>query len=74
MTPTRRALVALIALAAARLPLAQPASRVYRVGFLIPRSPVNFANRLDAFRSGMRELGYVEGRDLVIEWRFADGD
>jgi putative ABC transport system substrate-binding protein len=46
---------------------------VHRVGFLIPRSSANFANRLDAFRSGMRELGYTEGKDLVIEWRFADG-
>ncbi len=74
MTPTRRAFFALIAIAAARLSLAQSSGRVFRVGFLIPRSSANFANRLDAFRNGMRELGYVEGRDLVIEWRFADGD
>ena len=73
MVPTRRAIVALMALAVAPLPLAQQAGRVHRVGFLIPRSSAFFGNRLDAFRSGMGELGYVEGKDLVIEWRFADG-
>lgn len=47
---------------------------LYRVGFLVPRSSTTFANRMDAFRDGMRQLGYVEGRNLTIEWRFADGD
>ena len=74
MVPTRRAIVALIALGSAWASLAQTTGKVYRVGFLVPRSSANFTNRIEAFKSGMRELGYVEGKNLEIEWRFADGD
>ena len=73
----RRAL--LIAAACLTVPpglLAQPAGRVWRVGFLSPRTrPVSLdADYYGAFPRRMRELGYVEGKNLVIEWRFADGD
>jgi putative tryptophan/tyrosine transport system substrate-binding protein len=51
----------------------QPASKLYRIGMLeTVRSTLNVAN-LDAFRKGLRELGYVEGKDYVIEYRSADG-
>jgi len=52
---------------------AQPATKTYRVGILetVPASR-NAAN-LDALRKGLRELGYVEGQNLVIEYRSADG-
>jgi len=52
---------------------AQPAMKTYRIGILetIPASR-NAAN-LDALRKGLRELGYVEGQNLVIEYRSADG-
>jgi putative tryptophan/tyrosine transport system substrate-binding protein len=55
--------------------LAQSQGKVWRVGFLTLRSrPDSFdAGVFGAFRAGMRELGYVEGNNLVIEWRFADG-
>jgi putative ABC transport system substrate-binding protein len=52
---------------------AQPAGRVYRVGYLSPLSPSADATRGEAFLQGLRELGYVEGQNLVIERRFADG-
>jgi putative ABC transport system substrate-binding protein len=52
---------------------AQQVGKVYRIGILetIPASR-NAAN-LDALRKGLRDLGYVEGRNLVIEYRSADG-
>ena len=73
----RRAL--LIALAgsplASLLARAQPAGRPYRVGLLLitSRSHPGADKLLAPFLAGMRELGYVEGRNLVIEWREADG-
>jgi putative tryptophan/tyrosine transport system substrate-binding protein len=44
-----------------------------RIGLLITSSPSAFATRMDAFRQGLRELGYVEGKNIVIEWRSAEG-
>jgi len=54
---------------------AQSQGKIWRVGFLIPRSrPVSVdADYFGAFPKRMRELGYVEGKNLVIEWRAADG-
>src|SRR5438093_13789432 len=71
----RRAFVA-GSLAASAAPLAtgaQPAGKVYRVGFLNPGSEASARTRTDAFRERLRELGYVEGQNLVIEWRWAEG-
>jgi putative tryptophan/tyrosine transport system substrate-binding protein len=52
---------------------AQQPGKVPRIGFLIASSPSAIATRMDAFRQGLRELGYVEGKDIVIEWRSAEG-
>ena len=53
---------------------AGPPGKIWRVGFLsIPTRPANLdTHYLGAFAQGMRDLGYVEGGNLVIEWRFAD--
>ncbi len=52
---------------------AQPASKVPRIGFLGSGSPASGARVIEAFRQGLRELGYVEGQKIAIEWRFAGG-
>ena len=52
----------------------QPAGTVPRVGFLGSESASNQATRLEALRAGLRELGYVEGKNLVIEVRWAEGN
>ena len=53
---------------------AQPVGKVHRIGFLTAVSPVKaFKLRLTALRKGLRELGYVEGQNIVIEERYAKG-
>jgi len=49
----------------------QPA-KVYRIGFLGTTSASEFASRVDALRAGLRDLGYVEGKNMVIEFRWAE--
>ena len=52
---------------------AQPAGKVPRIGFLVASSASDAANArwIEAFRQGLRDLGYVEGRNIVIEYRYA---
>ena len=50
----------------------QPLAKVFRIGYLGP-SPGAAPGLLDAFRDGLRERGYVEGRNLAIEYRYTDG-
>jgi putative ABC transport system substrate-binding protein len=49
----------------------QQSRKVYRIGYLA--NATGIASREEAFRQGLRELGYVEGQNLVIEWRFSKG-
>lgn len=53
---------------------AQQSGKVPRIGFLITSSPSAIAPRMDAFRQGLHELGYAEGKNIVIERRHADGN
>jgi putative tryptophan/tyrosine transport system substrate-binding protein len=43
------------------------------IGFLSSTSPEAYASRVDAFRQGLNEAGFAEGRDVAIEYRWADG-
>jgi putative ABC transport system substrate-binding protein len=52
---------------------AQQPARVPRIGYLGPDSPAGTATRLEAFRQGLRDLGYVEGRNIAIEYGWAEG-
>jgi putative ABC transport system substrate-binding protein len=47
--------------------------KVSRIGFLVPGSSTTFSARIEALRQGLRDLGYVEGKDISIEYRYADG-
>ena len=60
-------------LAAPFVAKAQPTGKSYRLGFLGLSSPSDYAPYLNAFLLGLRELGYEEGRNIVIEYRWADG-
>jgi putative ABC transport system substrate-binding protein len=71
----RRALVGGLVvgiLAGRRSTLAQPATKTFRVGGLIPSTAAGFSTRVAALREGFRDFGYVEGNNLVLELRFAD--
>ena len=48
--------------------------KVSRIGYLSGGSASAAAPRVDAFRQGLRELGYVEGQNIVVEYRYADGN
>jgi putative ABC transport system substrate-binding protein len=76
---TRRKVVIALGAGALTAPFgsfAQQQGKVWRIGFLSPRH-VDFIDSdyyYGPFRRGMRELGYVEGKNLVIEWRSAEGE
>jgi putative ABC transport system substrate-binding protein len=52
---------------------AQQPGKVPRIGFLFATPLSAQSARIEAFRQGLRELGYVEGKNIVIEWRSAEG-
>jgi putative ABC transport system substrate-binding protein len=53
---------------------AQQPKKVPRIGYLTAQEPAHESTRYDAFRAGLRELGYIEGQSIVIETRYAGGD
>jgi len=52
---------------------AQPQAKVWRVGYLGLSSASGFVPQIEALRTGLRDYGYIEGKNLVIEFRWADG-
>jgi putative ABC transport system substrate-binding protein len=52
---------------------AQPAGKIPRVGYLAPGTAGSNAHLLEAFRQGLRDLGWLEGQNIVVEYRFAEG-
>jgi len=72
----RLLLFAGLAIAAPSSSFAQQQDKIRRIGYLAARfrsTPASPDPYYDAFVQGMRDLGYVEGRNLLIEWRFAEG-
>ena len=66
-------LVATAALVFAHLADAQQPKKAPKIGYLSTVSPAALSARIEAFRQGLRDLGYIEGQSIVIEWRFAEG-
>jgi len=52
---------------------AQQSAKVPRIGYLFANFPTTSPARREAFRQGLRDLGYVEGKNIVIEYRYAEG-
>src|ERR1044071_5106385 len=44
-----------------------------RIGFLAGSPPAALSSRIDAFRNGLRERGYTEGKNIIVEYRYGDG-
>jgi putative ABC transport system substrate-binding protein len=65
--------ILVVVLAAAVIAQAQQAGNVPRIGVLMPGSRSNAKLRIRAFQEGLRELGYVEGKNIVLEYRYAEG-
>ena len=73
----RRAVISLVGGAGLAWPLplnAQPSAKIPRIGLMVTGSLESSEARvqLDAFRQGLRQLGYTEGRNIAIEYRGAD--
>jgi putative ABC transport system substrate-binding protein len=73
MLSRRAFLAAALAAASARLAAQDKPARIYRIGFLDPVSLESNAANMAEFRKGLREAGYVEGRNLQIEYRSGEG-
>src|SRR4029077_6672525 len=71
----RREFIALVsgAIACPMVVRAQQQAKVPRIGYLGVTSPSDRPRLLDAFRQRLRELGWVEGQNIVIDYRFAEG-
>ena len=75
MTTRRELLVAIGAgaLAAPLTSFAQQPAKVARIGFLGAESAAGYRSQADAFRTGLRDIGYVEGKNILVEYRWAEG-
>jgi len=74
MVTRRRVVIALWSIAAAPYTSGQERTgKVVRIGVLVPASREFFSNRFAPFRENLRTLGYVEGKNLAFEYRYADG-
>jgi putative ABC transport system substrate-binding protein len=67
-------LLTIVIFTGAEFALAQQPAKIPHIGILTTVSPSVISARIEGFRQGLRELGYVEGKNIVIEWRSADGN
>ena len=71
--PIKTIIVLLIGLALASVHAAeaQQKKKVPRIGLLVASSSSFYSSRIEAFRQGLRELGYAKGKNIAIDYRFA---
>jgi ABC-type uncharacterized transport system substrate-binding protein len=62
-----------LSLASVRLANAQQPAKIPKIGFLVVPPQSFFADRMESFRQGLESLGYVEGKNIIIEYRYAEG-
>src|SRR5689334_4802976 len=70
---TALAIGALMMFATSAVAHAQPQGKVHKLGYLSGVSRSAEGARRDAFTQGLRELGYIEGRNIVVEYRYSEG-
>ena len=73
---SRRELLIVLGAGAISAPLASSAqqpAKTFRIGYLGSTTASGFANQVEALRAGLRDFGYVEGKNIVIEYRWAEG-
>src|SRR5712692_8983446 len=73
---TRREFVRTLAggrLAALPASAADDGARIFRIGVLVNSSASVYAKRIEAFRQGLRDLGYLEGKNVTLEYRWSEG-
>jgi ABC-type uncharacterized transport system substrate-binding protein len=66
-------LIAVLMLAVAVIADAQQPKKVFRIGYLSSGNPTSESARAEAIRQALRELGYIEGQNIAIEYRFGEG-
>ena len=66
-------LIAVVLLAVGVIAEAQQPKKVPRIGYLSPRDPATDSARAEAIRLALRERGYIEGQNIAIEYRYAEG-
>jgi ABC-type uncharacterized transport system substrate-binding protein len=66
-------MLALVILTAPLVAQAQPSTKVYRIGWLSPGSALSSRAYIEAFQQSLRDLGYIEGQNMAVEYRYAEG-
>jgi putative ABC transport system substrate-binding protein len=73
VVPSILAAVVLLALALGVTAEAQQPKKVFRIGYLSAFDPATDSARAEAIRQALRDIGHVEGQDIAIEYRYAEG-
>src|SRR3989337_2295891 len=66
-------LLASVFLTTSPLAGAQQAAKAPKIGVLVPASASGWSSRIKALQQGLRQLGYIDGQNIVIEYRYTDG-